>query len=80
MKHLHQEFDAGPDDLVEVTLNGRANVMLLDPPNFDLYRKGGSFRYYGGLADVSPVRLMPSLERAVARRRGFGRLHRPRSC
>jgi Domain of unknown function (DUF1883) len=59
MTYLHQEFDAGPDDILEVTMNGHANVMLLDPGNYDHYRKGESYRYHGGLAKVSPVRLSP---------------------
>lgn len=59
MNFLHQEFDVGPDDLVEVTLDGQANVMLLDTPNYDRYRKGEAFRYHGGLAKTSPVRLVP---------------------
>jgi hypothetical protein len=59
MNYLHQEFEAGPDDVVEVTLDGQANVMLLDSTNFELYRKGERFRYYGGLARYSPMRLVP---------------------
>lgn len=59
MTFLHQEFDAGPDDVVEVSLDGQANVMLLDPENFDRYRKGESFKYHGGLARESPTRLVP---------------------
>ena len=59
MNFLHQEIDVGPDDVVEVTLDGQANVMLLDPENYDRYRKGESFRYHGGLAKTSPVRLVP---------------------
>lgn len=59
MNYLHQEFDAGPDDLVEVTLDGQANVLLLDPENYEHYRRGEHYRYYGGLARTSPVRLVP---------------------
>ena len=59
MNFLHREFDVGPDDVVEVTLDGQANVMLLDTTNYDRYRKGESFRYHGGLARTSPVRLVP---------------------
>ncbi len=62
MNFLHQEFEAGPDDLIEVTLDGQANVMLLDSPNFESYRNGLSFKYYGGLAKVSPMRLAPPHE------------------
>ncbi len=57
MNHLQQEMELKADDLVEVTLDGRANVMLLDPENYDRYRRGESFRYHGGLAERSPASL-----------------------
>ena len=59
MKHLHWEIEAGPEDVMEVTLNGRANVLLLDPPNFDNYQRGEHYRYHGGFAEESPMRLVP---------------------
>lgn len=59
MNFLHSEFDAGRDDVIEVTLDGQANVMLLDPSNFNNYKEGKSYRYNGGLAKESPVRLVP---------------------
>jgi len=59
INYLHQEFDVGPEDVVEVKLDGQANVMLLDPMNYEHYRRGESFRYRGGLAKSSPVRLVP---------------------
>ncbi|MDG3007250.1 DUF1883 domain-containing protein [Paludisphaera mucosa] len=59
MNFLHQEFDVGPDDLIEVTLDGQANVMLLDTANFENYCAGRAFQYYGGLAKQSPMRLSP---------------------
>lgn len=59
MNYLHQELDVGPEDIVEVTLDGQANVMLLDSANYERYRRGESFRYHGGLAQVSPARLVP---------------------
>jgi hypothetical protein len=59
MNYLHQEFEAGPDDLIEVALDGQANVMLLDPENFERYRRREPFQYYGGLATVTPTRLVP---------------------
>ncbi len=57
MNHLQQEMDLKADDRVEVTLDGRANVMLLDSANYDLYRRGELFRYHGGLAEQSPASL-----------------------
>ena len=45
-------------DVVEVTLSGSAaNVRLLDSSNFSNYRNGRQHRYYGGLAQQSPVRI-----------------------
>ena len=42
MGYLHYEFDAGPGDVIEVTLDRAANVQLLDPANFEAYRDGRS--------------------------------------
>ena len=57
MDHLHYEFDAGPGDVIEVTLDRAANVQLLDPTNYASYKDGRSYRYHGGYATKSPVRL-----------------------
>ena len=62
MSYLHQEFHIGPDHTVEVTLDRQANVMLLDNGHYQNYRHGRSFRYLGGLAKSSPIRLSPSQE------------------
>ena len=56
---LHQEFDLQAGDIVEVTLDSPANVMLLDPANFSSYKDGLSYRYHGGHAEKSPVQLSP---------------------
>jgi hypothetical protein len=55
---LHQEFDLQAGDVVEVTLDAPANVMLLDPANFSNYKDGLSYRYYGGYVEESPARLV----------------------
>lgn len=55
MNFLHYEFDLGPGDAVEVTLDKQANVRLMDDLNFSLYRRGQRHRYHGGLAKTSPV-------------------------
>jgi Domain of unknown function (DUF1883) len=54
---LHQEFELQAGDIVEVTLDAPANVMLLDPANFSNYKDGLSYHYHGGYAETSPVRL-----------------------
>ncbi len=60
MDFLHTDFQGGPKDFAVITLDGQANVMLLDDLNFQSYKKGKSFKYIGGLAKQSPVRLSPS--------------------
>ena len=59
MNFLHEELDLEAGDLVEVSLEGKANVMLLDPRNFACYEQGLSYRYHGGYADESPI-LLPA--------------------
>jgi Domain of unknown function (DUF1883) len=59
MNYLHYEFDLLPDDAVEVTLDGQANVRLLDPANFSRYQRGEKHTFYGGLAKESPVEISP---------------------
>lgn len=59
MEFLHQEFELQSGDVVEVSLNSQANVMLLDPDNFSHYQQGTSYRYFGGHAEKTPVRLSP---------------------
>jgi hypothetical protein len=57
MNYLHREFDLDSGDVVQVTLDGQANVMLLDPSNYESYRNGRPYHYHGGHAQTSPVRL-----------------------
>lgn len=58
MEYLHKEFDLAQGDVVEVTLAGNAaNVLLLDPDNFQNYRQGKSCTYYGGYARTTPFRI-----------------------
>ena len=59
MNFLHYEFNIGPNNTVEVTLDKQANVRLLDDINFSKYKRGERHTYYGGSAKTSPVRLSP---------------------
>jgi len=59
MEFLHSDVQLGSNDLVIVTLDAQANVMLLDESNFSRYRSGKSFSYFGGPTRVSPCRLRP---------------------
>lgn len=58
MDYLHKEFDLAEGDVIEVTLAGNAaNVLLLDAGNFQNYRQGKPYSYYGGYARTSPYRI-----------------------
>ena len=59
MQFVHAGLRAGPEDLVVVNLDRQANALLLDDQAFSAYRNGSAFRYYGGWATRSPVRLRP---------------------
>ncbi len=55
---LHQEMEVGPDDLIEIVMEGWANLLLLDPENYEHYRNNRPFRYAkGGYVKHSPFRL-----------------------
>lgn len=62
MNYLHYEFNIGPTNAVEVTLDKQANVRLLDDINYNKYRRGEQHTYYGGLARV---RLRESLRHVM---------------
>ncbi len=59
MKFTH--YDLGNLDkgrIIEILLKGNAaNVQLIDAANFNAYKNGRQYRYVGGLAKRSPVRL-----------------------
>lgn len=57
MEHLHKALWLDTGDVVEVSLDTRANVMLMDTVNYQWYQSGMTFRYHGGQALRSPVRL-----------------------
>lgn len=44
-------------EIVEVTLSGQANVLLVDSSGLSAYKRGGRYRYWGGWQTTSPVRL-----------------------
>jgi hypothetical protein len=58
MNYLHNELQLHTGDVVEVTLDHAANVQLLDPANFELYRQGKPYRYHGGYYKETPVRIV----------------------
>ena len=59
MNYLHYDLNLRQAESVEVTLDKQANVQLLDEINFNKYKQGERYSYYGGLATKSPVRIAP---------------------
>ena len=55
--YLHYPLDLAKGQTVEVTLDNKANVRLLDEANFSYYKQGHQHRYIGGYAQKSPVRI-----------------------
>ena len=58
-KHLHYEFDLSRDEFVRITLKQQAYVRLMDRDNYTNYKGGLQYRFYGGLAEVSPYEITP---------------------
>jgi hypothetical protein len=58
MNHLDFQFIAKLGDVAEVTLDRAANVLMMDPANYDEYQQGRAYRYYGGHATVSPFSIV----------------------
>jgi hypothetical protein len=60
MSFLDSEVTTKPGDVIQVVLSGtEANVLLMDEPNFQNYRSGHQFKYYGGHYRQSPVNIQP---------------------
>lgn len=59
MQHLHSTVQAGPRNIVQITLDKAARVLVMDSLNYSAYRHGRAFRYYGGWAKVTPFRVVP---------------------
>lgn len=59
MAFLHYSITAGPTNIVKVTLDSWANVLLLDDNNFNKYRRGERYQYYGGHVANSPYSIRP---------------------
>jgi hypothetical protein len=59
MNYLYKEFIGGPEKIVKIILDGWANVMLLDDINYNYYKQGFNFKYYGGKVTNSPYHIRP---------------------
>lgn len=61
---VYQLGNLSRGNIVEVTLRGNAaNVLLLDTSNYNNYKNGRRYRYYGGYVKSSPYRVVvPMME------------------
>ena len=59
MHFLHKVLNLAAGDEVKVILNHPANVQLLDPENYELYRAGHRYTYHGGHFTESPAFITP---------------------
>jgi len=59
MDHLHRTVTTLAGQSIVVTLTAQANVIVLDELNYQAYRRGGKYRYFGGHAERSPVTITP---------------------
>ena len=58
--YYHYEMDAVPLSVIQVNLNAKVNVFLLDDDNFQKYRDGKGFAYSaGGLLPYTPFYIVP---------------------
>ena len=58
MNYLHYDVNINnTNDPIEVHLDKQANVLLLDSTQYQNYRNGRAFKYYGGLVKESPTYL-----------------------
>jgi hypothetical protein len=56
MNFLHYDVWTQPGDVIQVLLTGNAaNVLLMDDRNYENYRSGRQFQYYGGYFTQSPA-------------------------
>ena len=59
IEHLHYEFKANSNNIIEVNLDSEANVMLMDDANYSKYCGGRRFSYIGGFVTGTPYRIRP---------------------
>ena len=59
MQYLHYLLNLGDHDVVQVDLKAHAYVRLMNDENYHTYRDGKDYRYYGGLAEMSPANIKP---------------------
>ncbi len=57
MEFIHSREYLNQGDVVEVSSDTPCNFMLTDETNFSSFKRGESFRYYGGFFKNFPARI-----------------------
>ena len=57
MEFIHSREYLNQGDIVELDCDTQCNFMLTDDSNFSSFKRGESFRYYGGFSERFPARL-----------------------
>lgn len=57
VQYMYSQISATAGNVVEVTLDRQANVRLMDSYNYRRFQNGQTHQFYGGTAQVSPVRI-----------------------
>ena len=60
MNFLHYEVTTSKQSVIRVNLSGNAaNVLVMDDANFQRFKQGSQYTYYGGYYTHSPAIIKP---------------------
>lgn len=54
MKYTYEEGNFRKGDILNITIDRKVNIYLMDNINFQRYKNNRNCEYYGGLANSSP--------------------------
>jgi hypothetical protein len=57
MRYLHYSFYLRLENSIQITLDKQAYVRLMNTMNYQYYRIGKQYKYYGGIAKISPLNM-----------------------
>jgi len=57
MNYSYSKENLNAGDVIEVELSQQANVILLDNTNYQRFKSGRDYKYYGGLAIRTPAQI-----------------------
>lgn len=59
--HVYGPVSIGYGDAIRVDLSARCNVIALPTYEYENYKRGRTFTYYGGYATATPVIIRPPI-------------------